>query len=54
MTAQISDTSIFKGKEHSLIGIKGGDGSLKEFFKSHLTPAERTRAQIEGWILGVW
>ena len=29
------------------------DGSLTGFFDPTLTPAERTRAQIEGWILGV-
>jgi len=29
------------------------DGSLTGFFEPTLTPAERTRAQIEGWILGV-
>lgn len=29
------------------------DGSLAEFFEPSLTPAERERAQIEGWILGV-
>jgi len=29
------------------------DGSLAEFFEPSLTLAERRRAQIEGWILGV-
>ncbi len=29
------------------------DGSLTEFFEPSLTPAERTRAQVEGWILGI-
>lgn len=29
------------------------DGSLAEFFEPSLTPAERTRAQVEGWILGI-
>jgi len=29
------------------------DGSLLNFFKPYLEPAERTRAEIEGWILGV-
>jgi hypothetical protein len=29
------------------------DGSLTGFFEPTLTPAERTRAQTEGWILGV-
>jgi hypothetical protein len=29
------------------------DGSLASFLKPHLTPAERTVAQVEGWILGV-
>lgn len=30
-----------------------GDGSLADFFDPSLTPAERAKAQIEGWILGV-
>jgi hypothetical protein len=29
------------------------DGSLGDFFDPSLTPAERTVAQIEGWILGI-
>lgn len=29
------------------------DGSLAEFFKPSLTPAERTVAEVEGWILGI-
>jgi len=29
------------------------DGSLVRFFDAHLSPAERTVAQIEGWILGI-
>jgi len=29
------------------------DGSLVSFFDPHLSPAERTVAQIEGWILGI-
>jgi hypothetical protein len=29
------------------------EGRLKEFFHPNLTPDERTRARIEGWILGV-
>ena len=29
------------------------DGSLTAFLKPSLTPAERTLAQVEGWILGV-
>jgi hypothetical protein len=29
------------------------DGSLAEFFKPSLTPAEKTNAQLEGWILGI-
>jgi hypothetical protein len=29
------------------------DGSLLNFFNPYLGPAERTRAEIEGWILGV-
>ncbi len=29
------------------------DGSLAEYFKPSLEPQERTRAQVEGWILGV-
>ena len=29
------------------------DGSLANFLKPHLTPPERTVAQVEGWILGV-
>jgi len=29
------------------------DGSLREFFEPTLTPVERTRAQVEGWILGI-
>jgi hypothetical protein len=29
------------------------DGSLAEFFKPSLIPAERMRAQVEGWILGI-
>jgi hypothetical protein len=31
----------------------GLDGSLDSFFKPSLTPAERSIAEIEGWILGV-
>ena len=29
------------------------DGSLAAFLKPAMTPAERTVAQVEGWILGV-
>jgi hypothetical protein len=29
------------------------DGSLAEFFEPSLTPVERTKAQAEGWILGI-
>jgi len=29
------------------------DGSLAGFFEPSLTPSERTRAQLEGWILGI-
>jgi hypothetical protein len=29
------------------------DGSLTAFLKPSLTPAERAKAQVEGWILGV-
>jgi hypothetical protein len=29
------------------------DGSLEGFLKPDLSPAERTVAQVEGWILGV-
>jgi hypothetical protein len=29
------------------------DGSLPDFFDPSLTPAERTVAQVEGWILGI-
>ena len=29
------------------------DGSLMTFFKPALTPDERAKAQVEGWILGV-
>jgi len=29
------------------------NGSLTEFFEPTLTPVERTRAQVEGWILGI-
>ena len=29
------------------------DGSLVSFFDPHLSPAERTVAQVEGWILGI-
>jgi hypothetical protein len=29
------------------------DGSLESFFEPNLSPAERTVAQIEGWILGI-
>jgi len=29
------------------------DGSLAEFFEPSLTATERTRAQLEGWILGM-
>jgi len=29
------------------------DGSLVSFFDPHLSPAEQTVAQIEGWILGI-
>jgi hypothetical protein len=29
------------------------NGSLVEFLKPNLTPAELERAQIEGWILGL-
>jgi hypothetical protein len=29
------------------------DGSLAAFLKPDLTPAERTLAQVEGWIFGV-
>jgi molybdate transport system substrate-binding protein len=29
------------------------DGSLASFLHPHLTPSERTVAQVEGWILGV-
>ncbi|MBI3628354.1 MAG: hypothetical protein HY217_02020 [Candidatus Rokubacteria bacterium] len=29
------------------------DGNLAEFFEPSLTPAERTAAQTEGWILGI-
>jgi hypothetical protein len=29
------------------------DGSLAEFFKPSLTATEKTKAQIEGWILGI-
>jgi hypothetical protein len=29
------------------------DGSLASFFDPHLSPPERTLAQIEGWILGI-
>jgi hypothetical protein len=29
------------------------DGGLAASLKSHLTPAERTVARVEGWILGV-
>ncbi|NMC74205.1 MAG: hypothetical protein GYA56_07590 [Geobacteraceae bacterium] len=29
------------------------DGKLAQFLSPHITPAERTLAQVEGWILGV-
>ena len=29
------------------------DGSLAGFFEPSLTPSERTRAELEGWILGI-
>jgi hypothetical protein len=29
------------------------DGKLREFLVPALTPAERTAADIEGWILGI-
>jgi hypothetical protein len=29
------------------------DGRLAEFFEPSLTPAEKTSAQVEGWILGI-
>jgi hypothetical protein len=29
------------------------DGSLLSFFDPYLSPAERTVAQVEGWILGI-
>jgi hypothetical protein len=40
--------SVAAWTRHADIG-----GSLTGFFEPTLTPAERTRAQIEGWILGV-
>ena len=30
-----------------------GDGSLATFFNPSLSPLDRTKAEIEGWILGV-
>jgi hypothetical protein len=29
------------------------DGSFAGFFEPSLTPSERTRAELEGWILGI-
>ena len=47
------------GDQHDAYSIAGWlsradrDGSLAAFLKPALTPSERAKARVEGWILGV-